>query len=103
MDGRFSLSADLFQSLIDDGYLLFKERMTEVNDVKEQIGVADLIERALERGDQMVGELPDETDGVGEKHAVGRSECNQPDRRVERREQPVLNEDVGPRESLQEG
>ena len=41
--------------------------MRAVDDVQQQVGVADLLERRAERLDQLVRQVAHEADGVGER------------------------------------
>ena len=69
-------------------------RIGGVDDVEQQVGVGGLVERRAERRDEIVRQLLDEADGVGdEDRRLGRR--HEPaDRRVERREQLVGDVDV---------
>ncbi len=70
--------------------------------MREQIRAARLLERGGERVDQLVGQLADEADGVGQQAAVGRAEAQHARGRVERVEQPVAHPDLGARERVQQ-
>lgn len=93
---------DVLQRLLDHRHLLFEQRMADVHDVEKDIGLADLIECALERRHQMVGELPDESDGVREQDRMQGREADAADGGIQRCEQAVLREDAGIGEAVQE-
>ena len=69
----------------------------------EEIGHDRLLERGVERLDELVGKLPNEADGVGEQERSAVGEVDLACRRVERGEEGVLHEDVRPGEATQEG
>ena len=62
--------------------------------MQQQVGVARLLERGAERRDEMVRQLADEADRVGEQHVRVLAEVDLARERVERGEQPVLDEHV---------
>ena len=66
-----------------------------VDDVHQQVGVGDLLERRAERLDELVRQAAHEADGVGEQHGLAAGEAQPAGRGVERGEQPVLDEHVG--------
>ena len=86
---------DLAEHLADGVDLALRVGVGPVDDVQQQVGGGDLLQRRAERLDQLVRQVPDEADGVGERvlPAVGRLRA--PDRRVEGREQRVLHEHAG--------
>ena len=67
-----------------------------VDDVEDQVGQARLLERRAERVDQLVGQLADEADGVGQQ-IVAPARAQHAGRRIERVEQPVADADARPR------
>ena len=74
-----------------------------VDDVDEQVGFGRHLERRLERLDELVGQLADEPDGVGEQHRLATGEVEAPGRGVERCEQPVLHQHTGIGEVVEQG
>ncbi len=64
---RFFLHADFFQDLVDRIELLLGVGMADVEDVEEEIGVDGFFEGGLEAGDEVVGQIADEADGVAEQ------------------------------------
>ncbi|SIG95912.1 Uncharacterised protein [Mycobacteroides abscessus subsp. abscessus] len=71
--------------------------------MEEEIGVRGLFERRPERLDELVGKVADESDGigVGERDAVGGPGLS--NRRVEGREQGVLDHHLGVGEPVEQG
>ena len=61
------MRADLGQHLADGGELALRVRVAAVDDVQHEVGVGDLLQRRAERLDQLVRQLADEADGVGER------------------------------------
>ena len=76
--------------------------MRGIDDVQQQIRGARLLERGPERRDQMVRQLTDEPDRVGHAEPVPPADVDLAGERIERREQPILHEDVGTRERAQD-
>ena len=72
-----------------------------VDHVQDQVGEDGLLERRLESLNQLVGQLFDETDRVGEQ-VVAAGELEGPRRRVEGVEEAVADLDLGPGEGVQE-
>ena len=72
-------------------------RRRGVDDVQDQVGQARLLERRAERVDELVGQLADEADGVGQQVRAA-VEAQHARRRVERVEEPVADADLGARE-----
>ena len=68
---RAVAGADLLERLLDRAahQLLLGLRRGGVEHMQEQIGPAGLLERRRERVDELVGQLSDEADGVGEQIA----------------------------------
>ena len=73
-----------------------------VDDVQDQVGVGDLLQRRAERLDQLVRQVPDEPDGVGERVVAAVGGLGPADRRVEGGEQRVLDEHAGAGEPVQQ-
>ena len=73
-----------------------------VDDVDEQVGVGGHLERGLERLDQLVGQLADEADGVGEQHRLAAGQLEPAGGGVERGEEPVLDQHAGVGEAVQQ-
>ena len=61
------------------------------------------VEGGLERLDQLVRQLLDESHRVGQEHGLAAGEVQTARGGVERREQPVLDEDPGVGQSVQQG
>ena len=73
-----------------------------VDDVDEQVGLGDHLERALERLDQPVGQLADEADRVGQEHGLAAGQREAAGGGVERGEEPVLDEHAGVGEPVEQ-
>src|SRR2546430_1056206 len=83
-------------------HLLLPAGMSGVDDVEQEIRSARLLERGAERSDQMVRQLADEADGVGDAEPVPSADIDLAGEGIERREQPILDEDVGTGERAQD-
>ena len=68
----------------------------------QEVGVDHHVERRLEGLDQLVRQLAYEADGVAEEHRLATGELEPPRRGVERGEQPVLDQDPGIGQAVQE-
>ena len=70
--------------------------------MEDQVGEHGLLEGRLERLDQLMGQLLDEADRVGEQE-VATGELEAAGGRVERVEEPVPHPDLGPGQGIQKG
>src|SRR6185436_18358994 len=59
-----------------------------------------LLERALERLDELVRQLVDEADRVRDENDQALREAQAPNGGIQRREQPILDEDAGVRQPV---
>ncbi len=75
--------------------VLIARGIARVDDVEQQVGVGGLLERRAEGGEQVLRQLADEADGVGDHHLALLGEAQAARARVERGEQLVLGEHVG--------
>ena len=95
--------ADLLERLLDrmphDARLLLGRGGVE--NVREQIGAAGLLERRREGVDELVGQLADEADRVGQQVRPA-AQAQRAGRRVERVEQPVAHAHLGAGERVQQ-
>ena len=62
------LDSDFLQDLVDGVELLLCVGMPDVEHVQEQVGVNRFLEGGFEGGDEIVRQIADEADGVGEEH-----------------------------------
>ena len=76
--------------------------MRDVDHVDQEVRRSHLLERALEGLDQLVRELVNEADRVGEQHGQALRKAELPNGRVEGREQAVLDQHAGARELVHE-
>ena len=83
------LDAEALEHLLGHLHLLAPPRMAAVDHVEHQVGLGDLAEGAAEGRDQVVGELADEADGVGEDDRPGPLQAAPAQPRVQRGEQAV--------------
>ena len=69
------VGADLGEHLAHGGELALGVGVRAVDDVQDQVGVGDLLQRRAERLDELVRQVPDEADGVAHRvdPAVARS------------------------------
>src|SRR4051812_28794899 len=84
---------ELLEHLLDDDALLLPRRLARVDDVEEEIRFCRLLERRAERGDEVMRQLPDESDGVGDEY-LRLAHVDLARERVEGGEEPVLDEHV---------
>jgi hypothetical protein len=80
---------EVLQDRVDRLDLLVEPRVGGVDDVQQEVGVAELLERRAERGDEVLRQVADEADGVGDDHLALGGEPQPPAGGVERREQHV--------------
>jgi hypothetical protein len=66
-EGGQVAAADIGEDLIDDVELEVGLGAGGIDNVKKEVGVDGLLEGSLEGGDQVVGKVADEADGVGEE------------------------------------
>jgi hypothetical protein len=81
--------------LADRGDLALGVGVRAVDDVQQQVGVGHLLEGGAEGLDELVGQRPDEADGVDEGVVAPVGGLGPAHRRVEGREQLVLHEHAG--------
>ena len=86
------VGADLGEHLAHRGDLALGVGVRAVDDVQDQVGVGDLLQRRAERLDELVRQVADEADGVGHRVDPAVGGRRTPRGRVERREQRVLDE-----------
>ena len=89
---RHVAGVDLAQHGVDRGDPALGVGRARVDHVQQQIGVDDLFERRAERVDELVRQPAHEPDRVGEQHGLAAGQPQAARRRVERREQLVLDE-----------
>src|SRR4029079_19536125 len=83
--------------------VLVHPRMTEIDDVNEQIGFAHFFERRLERFDQRVLQSAGECDRGGQRDALAVWQGEAARRRIEGGEKLVFGNDVGTGQQVEEG
>ena len=77
-------------------------RRRRIDDVENQIGLGDLLERGAKCRHERVGQPVDESDRVGDEELAAVGQLDLPDERVERHEQGVGGVGVGARERIEE-
>ena len=85
---------------VNDRDMVFALRVGAVNDVDEKVGVLQLLERGAECVDQMVRQLGDEADGVGQDGLTRIGHSPLPCGGVERVEQAVVGRDIRARQAV---
>ena len=90
--------ADLPQYLIDLFDVFIAPRITGVDHVQQQVRLARFLQRRLERGDEFVRQIADETDRVGQHDRGAARQSQTPHGRIERRKQLIGHIDIGARE-----
>ena len=101
-DARRVRRAELVDEPVDDGGLRLPLGVREVDHVQEHIGIRQLLERGLERLDQVRRQLADEADRVREQHLLRGVDAPAAGRGVERVEQAVVGRDVRPRQAVEQ-
>ena len=96
------LRAELFDELVHDLCLLEPVRVGNVDDVQQKVGVFELFKRCLKRLDELMRQLSNEADRVGNDdiQRVGHSEKAR--RRIQRVEQAVVRGNVRAGQRIQE-
>jgi len=89
---RHNIGTDLFQHFIGDLKLALKAGIAGIDDVEQQRGIKRFVERGLERRDEAVRQVLDETDRVADQHARHAFRVEGTHGGVERREQFVGNQ-----------
>ena len=75
--------------------VLVHRRIGRVHDVEQEVRVRGLLEGGAEGREQILGQVTDEPDRVGDDHLALLGEADPPRSRVEGREEAVLDEDLG--------
>ena len=75
-------------------------RVGHVDDVKQQIGILQLLQRGLEGLHQLVGELADEAHRVGEQDGAGVGNFQRPGGGVQGVEEAVVGRNTRPGEAV---
>lgn len=99
---RFAFSADFFEDGINRFDLFLRLRMADIDDVEEEIGLDDFLERRLESFDEPMRQFANEPDRVGEQHILVGGEAQSTGRGIERGEQFILGQDLGPGERVEQ-
>ena len=74
------------QNFVDFFVQLVVMRIRNVADVKDHRGFLDFFERGAKRRQQSLGQIANESDGVGNQHAAIRRKADRANRRIERGE-----------------
>ena len=98
---------ELLEDLVSRLDLLVQRGIAGVDHVEEEIGVGRLLEGGAEGREEILGQLADEADGVGEHEgkalAGGGDELHLPRARVEGGEELVRDDHVAARERVEQG
>ena len=92
---------EVSQDFLAHVHLLTPLRVTPIDDVKDEVGVDDLFERAAERRHQVMRKLANEPNGVDEDGRT--SEETLAELRIECRKQLVFGSSPGASEAVEEG
>ena len=76
--------------------------MGDIPHMQDDIGGLHFFQGRAERGHQMGRQVGDEAHRVGQDHLAAGRQFDRPHGRVERREQQVLGEDIGPRHPVEQ-
>ena len=89
-EARLVAGAELVEDGLDGRAVLVDVGVGRVDDLDEDVGAVDLLERRPERVDELVRQLVDEPDRVGDDRRLAVAELDLAAGRVERREELVL-------------
>ena len=95
--------ANRLQHIMDVADSLAPIRRRRIDDMHEKLRLLRLFECRPEGRHQVMGKLADEPDGIGEHHRVAATEIEPAKRRIEGGEQPVLGEDAGAGQPVEQG
>ena len=102
-DGGPAGQLELGEQALHRRHLVLDPGVARVHDVDQQIGFGQLLQRGLERGHQLMRELADEADGVGEDERGVAGRADQPCRRIQRDEEPIRGDPPGSRQLIEQG
>ena len=91
-EARLVARPELVEDGLDRRPVLGEVGVGGVDDLDQDVGPVDLLERRPEGVDELVGQLVDEADGVGHDRRLAVAELHLAARRVERREELVLGQ-----------
>ncbi len=77
--------------------------VADVADVQDQVGGQHLFQRGAEGGDQLRRQVRDETHGVRQDDLLARRQRDAAHRRVQRGEEHVLGQHLGPGQAVEQG
>ena len=92
---RGLLCAELIYEQVNDSRLLLPIGVADIYNMQQHIGVGKLLKRCLERLDQVVRQLADKADCVGDKNLRELVDAQLAGRGVERVEKAVVCRNVG--------
>ena len=101
-EARNILRAELRDDLVDRFRLHLPVLVGNIHDVQQQVGIGKLLERRLERRDQMMRQLADKAYRVGQENFLRVRNALFARGRVERIEQAVIRLDTGAGQRVQE-
>lgn len=93
---------ELLQYAADVADPLLYVRIGNVGQMDEEVSLLDLFQGRAERIDQVVRQLPDEADRVRQECPLLSAQRQEPDGRIERGEELVLDQDVRPGQAVEE-
>ena len=94
--------ADRFQHFVHLGDALLAQRIGGIHQVQQEIGLARLAQGGTERGHQLVRQVADEADGVGQ-HRIATGQRDAAHGRVQRGEQLVGGIRAGTGQCIEQG
>ena len=97
------VALQFFENLVSRLRLHFGVGIAGVDEVEKNISLDGFLEGAVERGDQLVGNFPDEADGVDEEDRLLVGEDVFSGGRIEGGEEFIFDEDVGVGEGAEKG
>ncbi len=100
---RLGFGPQFAQDGFHGGDLFVHPRLGGVNHMQQQVGFVHLFERGLEGFDEVVGQLADEPDGIGQQAGLVVGQPELAGGRVERGEQLVVGMDAGLGEGVEQG
>ena len=93
---------ELIENVLDHGFLPLPTRIRGVDDVGQHVSLSSFLECRAERGDEMVRQFPNESDGVCDEGVETLAQVHRTGRRIERGEESVLDQEIRAGQSTEE-
>ena len=93
-DNRVVICPQLMQRLVDDPHLDFHLRIRRIDHMDQDICTTHFFQRTLECLDQMVRQLADKSNRIGQQHLLLSGETDAARCRIQRRKQLCVLQDI---------